>query len=367
MSTLRKTRLMGSAAGAALVLGLAGPAFAFQEVDWEWNKTVDELVIKRVNIEAEINPTGMTEVEKVQIHIGDVNATSDVRDVTNTPFREGGAGQGVAISETFEVNTLLDEGNNDIIEGTDLADGDDPANGIEAQLVEGQVSESGTALDPTTLTFHIEGVVPFEFVGGESLDAALELPAVESAATAVGNNQQITSEVAVQLHDGQYLFDSFGENGGTGGGPSVPVIGSPGDDIDNGETQVDGGNNQLQDVALLLGIGAIAGVIDRADITATSTVSGIVNATVDSSATAVGNNLSVEVNGTTTGDALLIGDVTQFAYADVSATSMVSNVSVTGYHNLAAVSPIVSSTATAVGNNVSISVSSPSVGNAVTQ
>jgi Na+/H+ antiporter NhaD/arsenite permease-like protein len=96
----------------------------------------------------------------------------------------------------------------------------------------------------------------------------------------------------------------------------------------------------------------------KAKIRATSTVDGILNATVDSSATAVANNLTVSMGP----NGLLIGDVTQFAYADVTARSKVTDVTLNNYTGLGSLTrPIVSSVATAVGNNASISVKAPVV------
>ena len=59
---------------------------------------------------------------------------------------------------------------------------------------------------------------------------------------------------------------------------------------------------------------------------------------------------------------LLMGDVTQFAVADVTATSKVHDIELENYINLASSTlgrPIVSSVATAVGNNKSITVTAP--------
>lgn len=58
-----------------------------------------------------------------------------------------------------------------------------------------------------------------------------------------------------------------------------------------------------------------------------------------------------------------MGDVTQFAFADVTATSKVNDVSLYNYSNLGSslARPIESSVATAVGNNKSITVTAPAV------
>ena len=87
----------------------------------------------------------------------------------------------------------------------------------------------------------------------------------------------------------------------------------------------------------------------------------ILNASVDSSATAVGNNLAIAIEAEGP-DRLLMADVTQISVANVTATSTVYDVSLNNYINLGALDrPIVSSVATAVGNNKSISVSAPDV------
>jgi hypothetical protein len=56
-----------------------------------------------------------------------------------------------------------------------------------------------------------------------------------------------------------------------------------------------------------------------------------------------------------------MADYTQAAFANVSAASSVTNVSLNSYTNLGTIDrPIVNSVATAVGNNMNIKVSAPS-------
>jgi hypothetical protein len=187
-------------------------------------------------------------------------------------------------------------------------------------------------------------------------------------ATAVGNNQSITSDVPVYLHDGQFVANSFFNY----------------DDI---KTAVRGGGygyedsgNLHTDLALLFTLGSAFGLFDPANITATSTVSHIQNASVESTATAVANNLSVDLEsdvdgtctsacGTKVSNHIMIADITQFAYANVSAVSTVTGVTLDNYTGLRQIQspddnaatidpivPIVSSVATAVGNNATIEV-----------
>lgn len=184
---------------------------------------------------------------------------------------------------------------------------------------------------------------------GERL--AIDLPAVNSQATAVGNNQDIASSSSIELHDAQYIFgDITGETS----------------DLFNPE-----GNSHTNALDGLV-TAAGQGLIESANVSADSSVSAILNATVNSEATAVANNMSVDLAAFTPDDAFMIGDVTQFAYADVTATSFVDDVTLEGYSDMGAAGlgpnglsedmpqiPAVNSVATAVGNNFSVNVSSP--------
>lgn len=350
MSVLQRG-FLGSAAMAALIAMGPSAAFAFDEVNWKWDKTVTQTETINIFIDTDIDPTGLTEVEKLQIQIGDVNASSTVKNVNNVqPTDAGGTG---TFSETFVFDTHT-------VEGGGTIDNIQPAgpisqNGINANFDGGTVDENTDPVlgDPTQLTFTVDGTVMVD--PADSFDATTELPTVDSSATAVGNNQSINSEVATYLHDGQFLFDV---------GP-----GDPGNDDDFGGEDVVGaigalvlggqfGGNSHTALAVGASVLAITGTIDKAEVSASSEVWDIINARVDSSATAVGNNASVNVNedGLPTDDSVLIADMTQFAAADIMATSNVGNVTVNNYNSLGLVDPLVASSATAVGNNVSINV-----------
>jgi hypothetical protein len=89
-------------------------------------------------------------------------------------------------------------------------------------------------------------------------------------------------------------------------------------------------------------------------------VDDITNASVDSSATAIGNNKGIDLQAATANDAMLVADVNQFAYADMTAMSNVSDVLVENYTNLGLIDrPLVNSVATSIGNNLSVTVESP--------
>jgi hypothetical protein len=187
----------------------------------------------------------------------------------------------------------------------------------------------------------------FDFSKSVPIDAVKDLASVVSAATAVANNTSITADTAVELHEGQFAFG--------GVRPYVTL-----DSVGGGNSWSSGNSNL--DLAAILLIGLAEGGLTKAKIEAKSDVYDIKNASVDSSATAVANNLSVNVTATGP-NRLLMGDVTQLAIADVTASSKVNDVTLSNYTNLGTAlgRPIVSSVATAVGNNKTINVSAPAV------
>ena len=338
MITIKKA-LFATAAVIALGTGMTPKsAHAFDNVNWSWDKTVTETVIKDVNINIENNPSGMLELEKIQTQVGDVTATSNVHDIKNNPPSDG-AGDG-----TVSIDTTID-----LTADYDSNQAGNPVTGLTINspgFTDGNASGSDDQnANQVHLTFDLQGDVPFTPEGAQ--DAA-DLPSILSDATAVGNNQQIASDVSLELHDGQFLYGGY--NPEYQGQPLMSI-----------NTSGVSGNVNTNAAAWLTFASALGG-LEPASITASSDVSSILNASVDSTATAVGNNTDIALTATTPADALMIGDLTQYAYADVSATSSVNCVSVNGYANMSALDgPLVSSRATAVGNNMSIKVTSPSL------
>lgn len=348
---ITKTLLLASAS--VMVLGFgATTAQAFDDVDWEWNKVVTSTENITINVNDTFDISGLVEIEKIQMNIGDVTATSIVNGITNNAPGEGGSEGGtVLIDETF---TFVTTTNDDVDPSVVLPVGPTDGNGegpLSGELL-GDTLDEGS--DQLVLTFRAFGevTVPQSEI---SVKDAVDLPEVNSVATAVGNNQSIESTVAVNLHDAQYNlggFNSIFDDRET----SVVALDA------EVEVEDEASGNTHTDILVAGVLGGLLGVIEPGQVSATSQVSAIVDASVNSEATAVGNNLSVDIAAATPGDAFLIADLTQFNYADVSASSKVSNVSVNGYANLDVLEgPLVNSVATAVGNNVSISVSSPVV------
>jgi len=330
MTKRYKTSLLATVSAAALGVIAASPAAAFDRVNWSWDAQVIETVIKDINITADLQPTGMVMVEDLQVFIGDVSATSEVSGIDNNQPGVVGEGDGTQTFD-FQYNT-----SGEII----LSDG----------VVGGTIDEDSP--DPNDPSVDGAGSITIDLglAVGESLDALTELPEVVSAATAVANNTSITSDTMIELHEGQFAFNVQDDGNGNGQGPQVGF--ESGAETDNSNLTAAG----------VLGVLAISDDLAPSQISATSTVSDILNATVDSSATAVANNMSISMEPKSPGDSVLIADIVQFAYADVTATSSVSNVSLNNYTNLGVLDrPIVSSVATAVGNNKSISVFAPVV------
>ena len=350
---LRSMLMLGVAAGAMATFSSA--AFAFDTVNWKWDQKISDDIDRTTTITSDFDPTGIVDIEKLQVFVGDVTATSTVSGVHNNPVFAGNG----TVSFTVDWSGTEDDNPNPSVFGTGILGG--PQATLSGDLsgsgdISGTVDE-GTDAVGLTATFND---IPVEVGEIVPLDAETELPSVVSAATAVANNQSISSDVSVSLHDAQFAF------GGFGGGEIVGLNNNNNNDHDNdhgndhgddhGNDHGDSGGNSNLSLAMELLSAAADGNIIPANVTATSDVSDILNASVDSSATAVANNLNVDLAARTDGDSVLLGDITQVAFADVSASSTVNNVSVSNYSNLAAINPLVNSTATAVGNNVSIKV-----------
>ena len=335
MSRIFKASLLATASAIAIAASPIAPAHAFDTVSWNWNADVLETVTKNVNVTIDMAPTGMVMVEDLQVNIGDVTATSNVSGIDNNQPQGGG---------------VVDLGTQDIqfhygLGGT-LIDDAFKSPSVTAGNVD-EVDQQPNINGTVTATIDLGEV---EVPPTESFDALTELPSVVSAATAVANNTSITSDTSIELHEGQFVFD-LGNGNGNGNGN--------GSDADIPDVNI--GNSNLT-IAAALGILALTGDIERSDIEATSTVSEILNAAVDSSATAVANNMSISLTPATPADSLVIADIVQFAFADVTAKSTVKDISLNSYTGLGSLAgPVISSVATAVGNNKSITVTAPVV------
>ncbi|MFN4281069.1 MAG: hypothetical protein ACK4NA_00370 [Alphaproteobacteria bacterium] len=144
-----------------------------------------------------------------------------------------------------------------------------------------------------------------------AMDALTELGQVVSSATAVANNANITS-----VTEGVF--------------------------VDVSQTATDGYHS-------------------GGDVLAKSVVINIEDLMVDSTATAVANNLNLSVDpASIVGGTTVVANIEQKSVMDVTAVSYVKGVTLTNFRNIGSVAgPVISSAATAVGNNVNVTVAMP--------
>jgi hypothetical protein len=338
---------------------MAGSASAFEVVDWNWTANIVEDWDIDVVISVDYDPTGIVKIEKLQMHFGDVNSFAKVFGIENNPPADGdGDGQvtlSVDVDGNIAWNDVAPAGGtvNPLLPGATYIH-DNPDITI-TELPGGNADEDGNELD---FRFHIEGEFDVTEIGAEPL-ALAALPEVVNAATSVANNQQIVSSSALMLHDAQIAAGDINPIGGTC-------------DNECGEpdpiafliaayllTEVDDeleGLNEHTDIAALTILGAATGFIEPADIDADAWAFGITNATVDNSATAVGNNASYEIDTTDAANAIMVADLTQLLIGDVNAVALAGGISINNYDLTDIDTPIVNNVATAVGNNLNIKV-----------
>ncbi|MDF2095831.1 hypothetical protein [Aquibaculum arenosum] len=300
------------AGASAVAMGLLAPsgAEAFDKIHWHWNNHVNGFVSKYINIHANFDPKGLVMVEGLQTQLGDVTSKSVVFNVDNN------SPNGESVTQEVDLGKVNLEAagygkvtwNN---EGELVAENGDVLQNQNCSVT----GLGGCYLDLGTATITLEGM-------GGPLNAVTELPEVVSTAAAIGNSFSIESPTMTEFHVEQTL---------------------KGDQL-----------------------------FQPASIDADSFVWDIKNATVDSSATAVGNSFSLDLEtvkesggfgfpyggfGGGSDDLIVIGDVTQFSHANMNATSFVADVSISNYNKLGKIDrPIVSSVATAVGNAANVSV-----------
>ena len=81
---MRSRRMLLSASATAALLGAsASGAWAFDEVNWTWDKTITQTETIIVNVTTNVEPDGLVQVEKMQINIGDTKARAIVNGIHN--------------------------------------------------------------------------------------------------------------------------------------------------------------------------------------------------------------------------------------------------------------------------------------------
>ncbi|HEY4134315.1 MAG TPA: hypothetical protein VGO34_03785 [Alphaproteobacteria bacterium] len=106
---------------------------------------------------------------------------------------------------------------------------------------------------------------------------------------------------------------------------------------------------------------ASGGYHSSGTVLAKSKVVDIDDLMVDSSATAVSNNINLSIDpGSVIANTSIVANLSQTSNMDVTAKSIVKNVTLTNFSGLGSLtSPVISSVATAVGNNVNVGVTVP--------
>lgn len=348
MNTFGKATLLAGASAVAMGL-ISNQASAFEKVDWDWYARIYEKVLIKVKIDPHFDPSGLVQVEKLQIFVGDVKADAFVGAVIHKPAAPGyevvtltsntqGEFGGEFEGKFFGVTKgkILDE------EIAYLTEEKKCWWGRCKEWIEPHYKKD---IDPFIGKTYgkLGGTFGGEFSSHTSYDVLIpnpftldQLPLVEIAATAIGNAESIDSDVAVLVHEGQFVL-------GDGDYGHLPYwVGD-----DNAHTS-------LADALLYL---AIKGDLVKANISATAGSFYIQQAQADIDATAVANSNTINVDANTPDDAVVIADLTQFAYADVTATAYLGLHYLDNYVDLGTLDGAVTSvTATAVGNVSNISV-----------
>ncbi len=360
----RHSGLLATAAAAALVFGLAGSASAFEVVDWNWTANVVEDWDIDVKIEVDYDPTGIVKIEKLQMHFGDINSFAKVFGIENNPPTGGTEGGTVLIDETFLFDPVnynavngnfpcdqnAAEGPCSLIDQAGVGDGDSPISTTLLGNPNGDINENDNLLQ---FSVRVTGEVDVPASAGFSIDG-LALPEVVNAATSVANNQQIYSTSALKLHDAQIAAGDINAIGG-GETPDPIAFLIAAYALTLVDDQLDG-INEHTDLAVLTILGAATGFIEPADIDADAWAFGITNASVNNSATAVGNNASYEIDTDNAANAIMVADLTQLLIGDVNAVALAGGIEVNNYDLTTFEGPLVKNVATAVGNNLNIRV-----------
>lgn len=420
-----KSKLLLGTVLAAGTLMLTAPAQAFDYVEWSWDAEVDtdvELDLDIVDpsefamvesLQIKLGDTTATSnvsnISNNQPMSGTASGTfsfegeawnNNVLNQVQPPVdafngQTSGNVDGIAAGQGTNPSTFSTDGA-DVANAADIEGGVTNATGSFSNAnisVNGAVTDpfgadgigagngSADETDGVIFTVSVDGLE----VEGTTYDAATELPSLDATATALANNAAIEGQGVVNVHAGQFAFDPAG----TGGEVGEPTGGEA--DLASFDYDPTNPNSNLSG-ALALAALALNGDIAPSAITATSNASYIENFAVDAGATALANNMNISVvaggtpdvedpdtetmssafcfqgcgNGDDSDgiqpDVALIADATQFAYADVSATSNVDHISLNNYTGLGALDqPVISGTATAIGNNLSIKVGAPAI------
>lgn len=329
----------------AIALGLifAGPAAAFDEVDWKWTNTVTENIWIDVKIDAanSFYPTGITQAERLQISGGNLSATSLQNGTEFEVASHPANGEVTFDLGTLKVSGVYTEGNqqNNPPEGDiDTSHVNGAVEGIELKKTEADKIQNKIYWQQKIDLGEITLDVP---AASANLNALVDLGRLEGNATAAANLASVSSEVGTYVHDGQIAFGAY----------------EPVDTIPEAFQALGAGlaaslivptDNRNLDAVAIAAMSAQFGLIKQGNINAYASAQDVVDAQVALNATGAGNLHTVTVGpvydpkfvGVNNGspkyktDNIVIADLNQFSLMNVSATADASNLTVTGYEKL---------------------------------
>lgn len=245
-----KTKLLCSVAAVALLGMSAGAAQAFDNVDWSWTKEKNQYVDIYHWQWSYFHPDGETEVEKLQIYVGNVYADAYLKGdyVPQALSAEGGT---VTVNAELDFSgtvTYHDEEYGDVTGPTDpdlplgfdtgTAENLEFGGDVDAATVFGGVNENndevGFTVDVSgTVSGPVEVELPDLELDDLTQDAVEGLGHALQNASAVGVVDTIYSEVPVYAHETQILIGAdsidsgdFNTLGGEGGSHVIHTIAS---------------------------------------------------------------------------------------------------------------------------------------------
>lgn len=412
MRTFNKLGLYAGVSALALGLGLS-QASAFDQVDWDWDLEIDQRIDIDLSYVGEFDPTGIVQVEKLQISLGNKTAVSTLYAFINDPHTsyeegltqttvtqtDGWFGGGFNFSGVIKDEEIAYLNNYNSYYGSYSV----PVYAPDYDFFYGGGHFGGAYSETVEVTVDI----------ADPIDALLHLPQVEVSALAIGNSESITSTVGVLIHEGQFTVgEPTGEGGGINGYVEVPVelavagtaegyididasgnnpnqrvylvgiAGQP-DGVSNTEGGVAGINGGEDPLAVtgtatgtvlvpVLGTSdwlnadnehtaladtmlslALQGLITPAQLSATSSAGLVVNAAADISAISIANNHAIDLDAATADDATVVADLVQFAYADNVATASLGFHKVSNYTNLGELENALSRVSSVAAGNIS--------------
>ncbi len=343
MNKFGKATLLAGAS--AVALGLATTqASAFDKVDWDWNANIREKINIRIDIREKFDPSGLVQVESLQVFVGDLKASASVGKAVNIPevtdhthktYRYAAKGS-LDANASYEKGYAYKGGRYFKkcwwgCKGGSMHYG-------------GYGWEGGYA----SLSADFDASLSYTVPVFAALDAQTQLPLIEVSATAIANAKSIESEAGVLVHDGQFVW-------GDG-------------DVDESWKYDKNAHVGLADEVLEETDVSDHDAMRPAQIHADATIGAAYNYQVDLDATAVANSHSIDVDAfSAPGDeenAFIIADITQVAFANVSANAHLPYTVVENYKNLGKLdSALTSVTATAIGNVSSITLDINNNGN----